>query len=437
MPENPTNRAIAAAEVMADHVRRGTVHRIIDELVAKIMEWARKLFPDLQLTKAEVRAILSRADQYLETAPENTAYLGGEADAQYARENVQAWPEGLEKAEVHTTVSALKKFPQYDAAKEGDREAGLATAQRFIKPKKVLALKEQHPDAIVVFVHAEESAGRNTIPLGMAAVYEDAGFTVDAEIVQSSKAERTKKSSVLRLVSLPKFAGPVTSGGKHVLLDDVLGQGGTVNELRHHIESNGGQVVAVHGLTAGYAATILPIKSTTVSALETKFGREPLEQFIQEYDLAGRIEALTEKQGRFILNQPSLGALRDRITQERQEGGVEAAEGQVEASVRESEVTDPGTPPFARKPKATADPTNPDIRFARKPPSKLDNSMSAALAALRPRVAASEVLNEGKPVNSVGLPVIDLVDVVEPDGTLDISRAKIDSTVHVRRTAPI
>ena len=46
-----------------------------------------------------------------------------------------------------------------------------------------------------------------------------------------------------------------------------------------------------------------------ITKLEEKFGREKLERFLKEFNTAGRIEALTEREGRFILRQLSLDAL--------------------------------------------------------------------------------------------------------------------------------
>lgn len=48
----------------------------------------------------------------------------------------------------------------------------------------------------------------------------------------------------------------------------------------------------------------------------------PLTRFLQDFNIAGSAGALTEKDGRFILKQSSLNALRDRIFAEAQSGNI-------------------------------------------------------------------------------------------------------------------
>ena len=48
------------------------------------------------------------------------------------------------------------------------------------------------------------------------------------------------------------------------------------------------------GLTAGIFGGKLSIKDDTVNKLKEKFRNEELEKFIPEFDIAGRVEALTE-----------------------------------------------------------------------------------------------------------------------------------------------
>jgi len=74
------------------------------------------------------------------------------------------------------------------------------------------------------------------------------------------------------------------------------------------------------------------INAATIKNLEEKFGREKLEQFLNEFNTAGRIEALTEKEGRFILRQLSLNSLRNRILADAQEAGISPSAWQVQAS---------------------------------------------------------------------------------------------------------
>ena len=72
--------------------------------------------------------------------------------------------------------------------------------------------------------------------------------------------------------------------------------------------------------------------SITIKKLEEKFGREKLEQFLTDFNTAGRIEALTGKEGRFIDRQLSINSHRDRIIAGAQEAGISPTSWQVQTS---------------------------------------------------------------------------------------------------------
>jgi hypothetical protein len=85
-------------------------------------------------------------------------------------------------------------------------------------------------------------------------------------------------------------------------------------------------------LTSGIFGNKLSIRSETITKLEEKFSRGKLENFPHEFNTAGRIEALTEKEGRFILRQLSLNSLRDRILADAQEANISPTAWQIQAS---------------------------------------------------------------------------------------------------------
>jgi len=256
----------------------------------------------------------------------------GEGEATYSRTNNKAWPADFPNATLHTTPKKLRSHPDYKAAKAGDTEAAIRLVSDLAKADKARELFEEYGDAVVVAPHAEEEAGRNAIPRVFAEFLHDAGFKVDTDIVQINKAARTKKGSALRLAVRPEFSGKVVKGQRYLLVDDALGLGGTINDLRHYIESNGGSVVKVSSLTAGIFGGKLSIRSETIAKLEKKFGKKQLEDFHYEFNVAKNAGALTEKEGRYILKQSSLNALRDRIVAQAREAGIGPSSWQVQTS---------------------------------------------------------------------------------------------------------
>ena len=59
-------RAEAAEEILVSWAKDGTVHRVLDRLLAKMAEWVRSIFPSLKMTKAELRQILALADDFVD-----------------------------------------------------------------------------------------------------------------------------------------------------------------------------------------------------------------------------------------------------------------------------------------------------------------------------------------------------------------------------------
>lgn len=66
LESNRANRAEAAEEILAAWAKDGTTYRILDRLLAKLVEWARAIFPSLKLSRAEMRTLLAQADDFVD-----------------------------------------------------------------------------------------------------------------------------------------------------------------------------------------------------------------------------------------------------------------------------------------------------------------------------------------------------------------------------------
>ena len=238
-----------------------------------------------------------------------------------AKANRKAWPAKFPDAVINTTLPFIQKnhAADFDAAKRGDTRAAARLVRAVIKPEKVRELGERFPNAILVAVHEEETTGRNKLPILYAkAIGKLAGLNVDTEIVQIAKVHHRGTNAIDRILRRAEFDGPVIAGQEYIIVDDHITQGGIVSELRHYIVNNGGKVVAVTGLTASTRSTTIAIQKETIAGLERKFGRESLEPIIRESNIAGRLEALTESEGRYILSFGSINTIRNRIAEGRQ-----------------------------------------------------------------------------------------------------------------------
>ena len=170
--------------------------------------------------------------------------------AKFSISSVKPWPSDFPAIYGHTSTAALKKHVDYNAAKAGDLESAARVVSDLIKVDRVKKLGKQFPNAEVVAVHAEEESGRNKLPVVLrAAICHIAGLSENTDIVQSYRAKHTNKDSAGRMISRAEFDGYVKEGQEYILVDDVVAQGGTISELRHFIENNGGKVVAVSSLS--------------------------------------------------------------------------------------------------------------------------------------------------------------------------------------------
>ncbi|MDR1893875.1 MAG: hypothetical protein LBQ61_04180, partial [Spirochaetales bacterium] len=246
------------------------------------------------------------------------------------------WPENFPNVTQMSTVAKMKAHGDYAAAKAGDRDAAARLVLDIMGGKgqqeKLKALGEKHPDAIVVGVHAEERSGRNAIPRVLSEYIAKAtGLEVDTDIVQSVKAGHTGSDAWRRMANRAQFDGEVQQGRKYILVDDVVTGGGTFGELRRYIEMNGGEVVDMVSMGAAQFSTNIALSEKTRLDLESRYGVELLQQFLQEEGLyGGEYRALTESEARTLLAAGSLDAARNRIAQARQQGNPRILQGSVQ-----------------------------------------------------------------------------------------------------------
>jgi hypothetical protein len=238
----------------------------------------------------------------------------------------------------HSNIVTMKRHPQYAAAKAGDADAAHDVIRSVVNRAKADALAKKHPKAIIVAVHAEEMSGRNKLPLALAHYFEDEhGLEADSEIVQDNKAKHTGATAAERILRVPTFSGPVQSGREYIICDDVATSGSTLAGLRHHIESNGGKVVAATVLGAGFSpqtgsGTHLAIKSETLKKLHKKFDKTLLNELIIHHGIAPSTEHLTNSQGKYIGTFGTLDAFRNRISPAGQAGSTGENARQIKAS---------------------------------------------------------------------------------------------------------
>jgi hypothetical protein len=221
---------------------------------------------------------------------------------------------GFPDVMIHAAEPVVKKHPRYSAAKSGDVEAAQGLVRDTINDEQVAALRHfvigRTP--ILVSVHAYESEGVNAIPEALAdALSIRLGLETDAGIVQTNVVMHTGADGYGRLARPPIFDGDVVPGAEYVLVDDFVGQGGTLANLRGFIEARGGSVSAAVTLTGKPYSAKLALQKTQLDELRQKHGDE-FEKWWQKR-FGYTFDCLTQSEARYLARSPDAGTIRNRI----------------------------------------------------------------------------------------------------------------------------
>jgi hypothetical protein len=126
-----------------------------------------------------------------------------------------------------------------------------------------------------------------------------------------------RESGFQRLANQALFVGEVENGHNYLLVDDFIGQGGTLANLTGYVESSGGYALGATVLTGKpYSADEL------IRALRDKHGRD-LENWWRE---KFGFECLARSEARYLEKSADAQAVRDRLIEAGLEGGSGAPE---------------------------------------------------------------------------------------------------------------
>ena len=222
---------------------------------------------------------------------------------------------------IYAAESAVKQHPAYQAAKSGDDGAATDLVLDNFSLEKT-----QELDALVgnrtptlVSAHAVERGGVNAIPEVFAMrLGEVLGWPVDGGIVQANVVGHTSADGFWRMARQAEFQGMVTPGCEYVLVDDFVGMGGTLANLKGYIESNGGHVLAAVALTGKPHSARLAPTAERLRELRTKHGKELENWWIGRF--AHSFDALTESEARYLARTEAADTIRNRIAEAEQKG---------------------------------------------------------------------------------------------------------------------
>lgn len=215
---------------------------------------------------------------------------------------------------MHASESAVKNNPWYAPAKTGDVRA----ARRLVEATIDLAVIRSIRDALgdgrptLVAVHAVEAEGINRIPAVLAEVLAEAlALPIETSLVQANAVGHTGADGWWRLAHPAKFDGTVLPGAAYVLVDDFVGQGGTLANLRGFILGNEAHVRLATTLTGQSRSARLALSSHSLDDLRSKHGHALEEWWIETFGYG--FECLTESEARYLARVENAERVRDRL----------------------------------------------------------------------------------------------------------------------------
>ena len=213
--------------------------------------------------------------------------------------------------------SALKNHPQYHEAKAGNFQSALTLVKDLAWDAIEINRHRFVGRNIFVAPFAREISGDNAIPQVLAELFAHlCNAKTDKDLVQITKVFHTGADPMERLALRAEFEGPVQLGAHYILVDDVVSLGGTLAELAHHIQFNGGLVsdIAVM-VNAGRNKSLSPDRNT-LKILKERFDNEIIEIF------GINIDALTANEAQYLVGFRSADEIRNRLIKAKKESNL-------------------------------------------------------------------------------------------------------------------
>lgn len=222
--------------------------------------------------------------------------------------------------------SQTKQHPEYPSAKaRGDAEAAANLVSSLVDEAGIAAVRaliaevSESGDPVLICANAYEQ-GFNAIPSSLAELLsERLGVPFDTTVAQANVVRHTGADGYGRLARQAAFEGTVEKEREHVMVDDFVGQGGTLANLRGWIEKQGGKVVGAIALTGKpYSAKLNPSQEQ-LHELRQKHGSD-FERWWKTH-FGHSFDCLTNSEARYLARSPDVDTIRNRLAAAMREGG--------------------------------------------------------------------------------------------------------------------
>lgn len=222
--------------------------------------------------------------------------------------------------------SATKQHPDYRAAKSGDA-ASAARLVRDLATDTAMASVRRWIDTLpadmelgLVCAHAYEREGVNAIPAALAEyLSEQLGLPYEPGLVQVNVVAHTGADGYGRLARQACFDGKVKAGRAYVMVDDFIGQGGTLANLRGQILKGKGRVAGAVCLSGKPYSAKLALQKEQLDELRRIHG-PTLEEWWRAH-FGHAFDCLTQSEARYLARSPDADEIRNRIAEAKRAGG--------------------------------------------------------------------------------------------------------------------
>ena len=144
------------------------------------------------------------------------------------------------------------------------------------------------------------------------------GILFEDAVVQTNVVSHTGADGYGRLARQATFEGKIQREREYVMVDDFIGQGGTLANLRGWIEKQGGKVVGAVALTGKpYSAKLNPSQER-LHELRQKHGSDFEKWWKAHFGHA--FDCLTYSEARYLVRSPDVDTIRNRLAEAKQEG---------------------------------------------------------------------------------------------------------------------
>ncbi len=259
------------------------------------------------------------------------AYHDLEADIEQAKENAKPPPRDTWDAFPDVVLlapePAVKKHPRYKAAKEGSIAEAAALVEALVDEDGFAAVRKLVDEncksrlPVLVAAHAYESGGVNAIPSALAELFSER-FDLDFQtsVIQANVVSHTGAGGYGRLARQARFKGGIESGRKYLMVDDFIGQGGTLANLRGWIRKQGGKVVGAVALTGKPYSAKLKLSQEQLDELRQRHGKDFEKWWRGHFGHA--FDCLTQSEARYLARSPDVDTIRARLAAAELEGNV-------------------------------------------------------------------------------------------------------------------